>query len=345
MTLTLVGLSFESSAATLILGAASSQMHIYPLPAKIFEANLPKMLCDLAEIERTDGEVVLDFSRVEYWIPAAVVLMCSMVNRWTLSERVVQFRNHLECSACTYLQRMDFFDRVGMSLPEHFRRHDPGTSFVEIQQVYPAAMRYHDPLARRLAECLSGTQDGTDDVLRLSEYALGEVIGNCQQHAEKPGFVSAQYVQSRDWARIGMADYGIGILESFKKHRSPHYFQGMTHAQALECAMRPWVSSKRHLVDGPYAKSANKGIGLTMVRNMLASTNGHLFVASGDAWLRFERDKNPESGTLTCGNCLPGTIISIGFSRGQVDNFREILSKAQSAINLTPEPDDDNLFV
>ena len=181
------------------------------LPAKVFEANLPGVLGRLAALDATEEPLVLDFLSVEYWTPAAIVALCAMVNRWIEQGRRIAFENVEESPACSYLQRIDFFERVGLRLPEHFRRRDPRPSFVEIQQVYPGFARLSEPLPKRLAECLAGTTDTGNEVLRFSQYALGEIIANCQQHAGKPGFVAAQYVAAKDWARIGIADYGMGI--------------------------------------------------------------------------------------------------------------------------------------
>lgn len=316
----------------------------YILPAKIFESNLPKLLADLARLDQNEDDLVLDFSHVEYWIPPAIVMMCSMVNRWKERERGVHFDGVDGCKACGYLQRMDFFDRVGFPLPENFTRRDRGTSFVEIEQVLPGIARLRDPLARKLAECLAGTTESMDDVLRLSEFSLGEVIGNCQQHAEKPGYVTAQYVQKMDWARMGIADYGIGIRESFRKAGSPHYREGMTHSEALELAMRPWVSSKKHIKTGPYGESPNRGIGLKIVRHLIGNSGGELFLASGDAWRHYFGNNPARTGQLADGLSIPGTLVSIRFDRGRIADFLELLTEAQNSVNLTPETEDAKFF-
>lgn len=319
-------------------------MERYRLPAKVFESNLPKLLCDMARLDASDDEVVLDFTHVEYWTPAAIVFVCSMVNRWTERGRKVSFSNHKACSAFNYLRRMDFFDRVGLKLPNNVTRNDPGTSFVEIHELTPGPLRYNDPLARQLAGCLAGTTDGTDDVLGFSEYALGEIMNNCYQHAHKPGFVSAQYVKKIDSARFGVADRGVGILESFRGNQSPHYQDGMTHTDALALAMKPWVSSRRHLPPGQYGEMPNRGIGLKMVRHMLENSFGELFLASGDAWAHFKSNHNPVIGRLADRLSIPGVVVSIRFNRNQIDNYRELLKQANAAMDLTPGVDDDRFF-
>ena len=314
------------------------------LPTKVFEANLPKLLAELARVDSCDKPVTLDFEGVEYWIPAAIVFACSMVNRWTEQARPVHFANLELCKACGYLQRMDFFERVGFCVPEHFIRHSPGTSFVEIQAVYPGVARLDEPLAKRLAGCLAGTTDPNNDVLRFSEYALGEVVANCQQHAEKPGYVSAQYMASKNWARIGVADYGIGLLESFRKNGSPYYRDGMNHTEALDTAMKPWVSSKTHITTGPYGSPSNRGIGLKMIQHMLAESLGELFIASGNAWRHYQGQAAPVDGVLENDATIPGTVVSIRFDRSQIDDYCRILAGAQQSMNLITQPQDAIFF-
>lgn len=319
-------------------------MPVCRLPPQVFESNLPKLLTVIARLDAEDEEMTLDFSAVKYWIPAAIVTLCSAVNHWKERNRTIRFRGHHGCQAFAYLQRIDFFDRVGLNLPENFNRRDPGTSFVEIQSVKPGAARLKEPLARKLAVCLAGTEDDSDDVLRLSEFALGEVIANCQQHATKPGFVSAQYVKPKDWARFGMADYGIGIRESFRLAESPHYRTGMNDEEALELAMRPWVSSKRHLKHGPYGEAPNRGVGLKMILHMLRDLQGELFVASGSAWRRYQGPTGEDRGNLEPGLSVPGTVVSVRFARGQMTDYQQMVAAAQQAMGLIPEPEDDIFF-
>ena len=314
------------------------------LPAKVFEANLPGVLGRLAALDATEEPLVLDFLSVEYWTPAAIVALCAMVNRWIEQGRRIAFENVEESPACSYLQRIDFFERVGLRLPEHFRRRDPRTSFVEIQQVYPGFARLSEPLPKRLAECLAGTTDTGNEVLRFSQYALGEIIANCQQHAGKPGFVAAQYVAAKDWARIGIADYGMGIRESFRSAESPHFREGMSHSEALEMAMTPWVSSKNHRKSGPYGESPNRGVGLKMILHMLKDSCGEMFISSGDAWRHYQRNGRVEAGCLPGGREFPGTCVSILFDRAQIDDFQRMVTKAGEAIHLTPDQGDDKFF-
>lgn len=316
----------------------------YILPSKVFEVSLPRLLHDLAVLDSAEGLLSLDFRRVEYWIPAAIVSVCAMANRWSDQGRDVSFQNVESAPACGYLQRIDFFERVGLRLPENFCRRAAGTSFVEIQQIDPGTARLNEPLTRALAECLAGTTEESDEVLRFAQYSLGEIIANCQQHAGKQGFAAAQYVAAREWARIGIADCGMGIRESFRSAESPHFRDGMSHAEALELAMTPWVSSKNHLKSGPYGESPNRGVGLKMILHMLQDSFGEMFIGSGDAWRHYRGNGTVEAGTLPRGRDFPGTCVSIRFDRAQIDDFQRMVAAAGAAINLTPDQGDDKFF-
>jgi hypothetical protein len=167
-------------------------------------------------------------------------------------------------------------------------------------------------------------------------------VANCQQHAMKPGFAAAQYSASKDFARVGVADYGIGIRESFRQNGSPHHHEGMSDSEVLEVAMRPWISSKTHLPPGPYGQRSNRGIGLKMIRHMVEDSFGELFLASGSAWIHYTSNA-VQHGILPRAHSIPGTVVSICFHRGNVVDFPEMLTKAQQAVGLTSE-DADGIF-
>lgn len=309
-------------------------------PSTILEENLPRVLEQLGELDANSDPLEIDLSRAKFWIPSAIVAICSMVRKWCENGREVSFPNCEQCAVTGYLQRIDFFEQIGLKLPEAFQRHDPGTSFVVIDRIDPGQARLNEPLARKLASCLAGTNDAIADAFRFSEFAMGELVANCQQHAMTPGYVSAQYIGQRDWARIGIADSGVGIRESFRLSESPFFRNGMSDAEALEMAMKPWCSSKKHQ-KGPYGAPANRGIGLKMVWNMLHQAGGELFIASGNAWRHYkgERVNHGEMGAR-----FQGTVVSVRFERGQIDDYLEIWKEASRAVNLTPEEDSTILF-
>jgi hypothetical protein len=181
-----------------------------------------------------------------------------------------------------------------------------------------------------------------DEAVLFAEFSLGEVIANSQQHAGATGFVSGQYVQSRSWSRIGMADCGIGIRDSFRLTGSPHYREGMSHMDALQKALQPWVSSKNHLRTGPYGEPPNRGMGLSVIEHMLAATGGELFVCSGNSWIHRQGPAPAVTGTLL--HELPGTVVSLLFDRSQINDFRAMVAEANRSLDLTERESAESLF-
>lgn len=273
-------------------------MRMIRLPAYVFEEGMPGFLATIWS-RSEEPDLSVDFSRVKYLIPVAISALVARIAHAQRSGHALRFIGLEQCESLRYLQRIDFFERLGISLPERFARHNPGTAFVPIREIEPGPVRLtNDPTATDLARCVA---DGDDnEAFLLSEYTLGEVIGNLHQHAGESGFVCAQYARKHDRARIGIADGGIGINESYRRSSSPSYRPGMNDAQILELAMAPWSSSKAHL-KGAYGESANKGVGLTMVRFMVAESYGHFFLASGDAWWMRNGLAAPRSGILPSG--------------------------------------------
>jgi len=90
------------------------------LPAQVYENGIVRLLNEATKIDQSNETIYIDFKNVKYWMPAAIVYICALVNRWVEQEKEVIFKNHESCQAFSYLQRIDFFTQVGLELPEGF---------------------------------------------------------------------------------------------------------------------------------------------------------------------------------------------------------------------------------
>lgn len=311
------------------------------LPVYVFEDGLPSFLGSIwSPINK--GALEIDFSRAKYFIPVAIAALVARIDHAQRIGIALTLVGLEECQNLRYLQRIDFFEQLGIELPENFRRHPPGTAFVPLRQIEPGPVRLtNDPTATELAKCVANGDD--NEAFYLSQYTLGEVIANLRQHAGEHGYVCAQYSEQNDRARIGIADCGIGISESYRSSSSPSYRPGMNDAQTLELAMAPWSSSKAHL-KGAYGESANKGVGLTMVRFMVAESYGHFFLASGDAWWMRNGLAAPRSGTLPANCRVEGTVVGASYQRDQVVDYAELRAQAWKSLELTETGEEGTLF-
>jgi len=236
------------------------------LPARVFEQNLPNYVKYLLRAGDCD-QITLDFKKIAFFTPGAVVGTLAVAYGWHAQERRVFVQNHDNNEVCGYLQRIDFFKQIGLELPEPGTRRDASGRFMPIEMI-TATHGDAAQISSKMAECVAPGGYLGNDAYQFAQYACAEIITNCKQHSGGVGFVSAQYTPSRDFARVAIADCGIGILKSFEENHSPHFRPGMTDAEAINKALEPLVSSKTHLAH-IYGSSPNKGVGLSMIRHLM----------------------------------------------------------------------------
>lgn len=312
------------------------------LPSHVFEGQMAKLLDLLGRGNMADS-VILDFAWVKYYIPGAIVAIIARIKKWILSGTRVELVNHEKSDAFRYLQRLDVFKNLGLDLPEDFTRHG-SSDFVPVIEISHETVDV-SPIATRLAQCIT-PGDNAREVSQLLSFASSEAMLNCKQHSCASGYVTGQYAARRDFARIAIADFGRGILASFRDNDSPHYYDGMTDLDALKRAIEPEVSSTTHFLPGPYSQgSPNRGIGLSMMRALMGQACGWMFLASGQAWFLQDGNKSPAWGLFSEGQSYPGMICSVAFQRGQVDDYQRMLCDARISLGLQPDDNYNNLFL
>lgn len=312
------------------------------LPRYVFEETLAGYIGTLLAVDDAPA-ITLDFGHIIYFIPGAIVATLAVVKHWLAENRTVSFSNHRTNPVCSYLQRIDFFKQVGLELPESGERRDAAGRFVPIEEIGENAGKPEE-IASKMAECVAPGGYLGNEPFQLVQYAGGEIVTNCKQHARGAGFVSAQYVQGKDFARLAIADCGRGIRRSFEETNSPHFRAGMTDAEAIETALRPRVSSTTHLPHA-YGASPNKGVGLSMIRELMQESLGHMLLISGRSWWWQDGRKAPRSGQFAGERSFQGTVCAVTFKREEIVNYRGMLHSAKSTLGLTVAPPPDNLFL
>ncbi len=307
------------------------------LPAYAYELELPDLLDQLGAGDAAQ-EIAVDFSRVTFWTPGALVLLLAKTQHWIAQGKAVEFRNYKTSPAFRYLQRIDFFSRCGIELAEDFRRHDAGRRFVELRRVGGEGSASVEELSTDVAYCLFPDSDVEDPeqsgLFDLLQYAVSELANNTIQHAKAPGFATAQYTARTDLIRVAIADHGIGVLRSFAENGSPYWKQDLTESQAIALALQPKVSSKSHLTTA-WGESINAGVGLTLLKEFCSMTGGDLFMGSGNgACFQSSSDKTLNQASLR--SSFHGTLCALSFTRAQIQNFPELLHKAKQVVGLLP---------
>jgi nitrogen fixation/metabolism regulation signal transduction histidine kinase len=91
-------------------------------------------------------------------------------------------------------------------------------------------------------------------------------------------WVALQYDASDDMIRLAVVDNGCGFLNSLKREKITE------HIEAIHLALKPRVTCNGDFYVRP-SESVNQGIGLTVVKEIVLSSQGIIYLASGDALL------------------------------------------------------------
>lgn len=211
----------------------------------------------------------------------------------------------------SFLERMDFFHRIGLPGPlRRGRRHDPHGRFVPLTEFTTLAQL--DALTTQAASLLNA-----DDML-LRPFvvrSLEEAMKNAIQHAGRPSIrlMAAQRFPQQRRLQLAIADDGMGLLASLRRNPALH---PDTHRDALRLAIRPGVSGAATL---PFASefTRNRGFGLFLLSEVARLTLGWFILASGNALL--VQDGTERS--LHAIQPLAGTFLALELLEDHLDDF------------------------
>lgn len=174
-----------------------------------------------------------------------------------------------------YLQRIDFFRALDITVEEGFDRHETA-SLVPLQRITSTAVARS--LSGALGDFLEGQLgEGSSSVLRFARFVFEELGANVVQHsrASETGFGLAQAWRASSRFQFAFADAGVGFLASLQENRE---FTGRIadDGEALQIALEGGVSRRG---------AGNIGMGLSLLKELTDRLGGELFLASGEALL------------------------------------------------------------
>jgi hypothetical protein len=323
------------------------------LPPVVFDDGLADFLSRLgwAVAQNDAAEIDVDFQEAKFYVPGALTALLAAVHRWVKDGRRVRFANARTAPAFSYLQRMDFFRLSGIELPEAFMRHDAKGRFVPLHRVDGSLARRVEQLSQEIAACVFPAQADLDDPARTGgfdavAYAVSELINNIIQHARAPGFVSVQRYPQQPFVRIGIADCGIGIRQSFADGRPDFWNPAMSHLDAVRTALMPRASSKAHVTPA-WGGRTNEGVGLSMLKEITAGADGVFTLASGDGFFQANAlQTRPYPNEMQMLNAYQGTVCSLLLTKGKLGNHQALLLAAKQRLGLLrTENPFDRLFL
>jgi hypothetical protein len=213
---------------------------------------------------------------------AGIVLLASGISARKAAGKKTQLSpEDPQGDALRYLQGIDFFDALGVTLAESFTRQPPDSRFVPIRRI-------DDPRAARAAADATGDllekqlPTASPSVLRSARFVFEELGVNIVQHSGAPqtGFGIAQAYPEKGRFQIAFADSGVGFRSSLARNAE---LQGRVadDAIAIQLAVEQGLSG----IGG--SQRSNMGIGLSLLRELSDLVHGNLWIASGTAlWHR-----------------------------------------------------------
>jgi hypothetical protein len=242
------------------------------------------------------GTIACDAAELQFVDPVGLCLLAATCHRLAMQGKRLRLEN-VSTAIAGYLARMDLFKACGIEYKENFTRHDRQTDLVEIRVADKTAEG--DRLANKIVTALVGATPGYDPYAAPDEmtgyqpqdylykplhYLFSELLENALTHAKRAGYrdarswVAAQYYPGKDRIRLAVVDNGCGLLRSLERHPS---LPEKSHKAAIRLAFEPRVTCNPDLEIRPN-ETVNQGIGLTVIREIVAQGRGVMRLVSGD---------------------------------------------------------------
>lgn len=264
----------------------------------------------------------LDISFHPEWVSVhpAVLAMAASLGLKTRRTGGQVASQKIEAKSRPYLAAMGFFKLLGIDQGFEIARHEPAGRFIPLTNINENAQL--DGFISDLVPLLHSPPEQAKAI----NYTISELVRNVFEHAvaRDGAVVCAQYYQKTRRVAIGVADAGIGLLESLKVRHAVD-----SHSKAIELALTPGVTG---------GTKENMGAGLFFIK-AIAKVNREFFVVySGDSLYRLLKtpphsrthlyaDPLRDHHTLKSG--LPfwqGTVIGVDISTDEAGTFSELLS-------------------
>lgn len=278
--------------------AVTSTILQHRLSTVVHARNLPEVMAFCSKIGADSGnDIICDAAGLQFVDPVGLCLLAATCHHLAKAGKRLRLEN-VPPTIVDYLARMDLFKACDIEYREKFRRRDRRSDLVEICVADKAEEA--EQLASKIVTTLVGGTPGYDPHAEPDEmtgylpheylhkplhYIFSELLENALTHAKRAGYkdartwVAAQYYRRNDRIRLAVLDNGCGLLRSLEKHPS---LPEKSHAAAIQIAFEPRVTCNPDLEIRPH-ETANQGVGLTVVREIVVRGRGVLRLVSGDA--------------------------------------------------------------
>lgn len=293
------------------------------LPHSVWLGNIDPFLrsIDLSNPEQ------LEITSDPKWISVHPIVL-SMIAALGMTVEPENISHKIEAKSGHYLDRMGLFRLWGITSGMSITEHEEAGRFVPLTLVRTE---------KELAEVITNINpllhlDAYPEQANTMRYIIDEITRNVIEHADTHGaIVCAQYYARSNKIRVGIADTGLGIRATIRRHHKAE-----SHLDAIRLALWPGVTGT---TNKPGGTEKNAGAGLFFTKSIARVNKDFFFIYSGDAMyklLKPEEEKrlhiphDPFNDRHSKEEGLPlwrGTVVGIDITLDQTQSF-QILLKA-----------------
>lgn len=258
------------------------------------------------DFETLPTSVVVDFSRLRFCRPPAVVFLSNLTRFLVRNGVAVSWQGIDETKeAIRYLDDSRFFEQhAGRALRSGASPRSTTMPLVEVKQTYGFSWIEYE-LIPWLSAC-SGLPSGAFAEFRT---CLSELFNNINDHSQLDvGSTFAQWYPQESRLIVAVADFGRGIPSAVRTVETSH-----DDGAAIVRACDEGFSSR--------STPRNRGAGLHFLKqNVIENLGGSLRISSGSGSVRFFKSGNLLRKELysVAGYC-PGTMIEFEIKTDQID--------------------------
>ena len=297
-------------------------------------ANLQNITGILRHLDLSDVRV-LEFSMHPKWVavhPVVLAMTACLATKVRASGgRVTGYATQVP--AINYLLRMGLFDFLRIDPQQEIREHEQAGRFIPLTQIR-SANELRESITS-LIPLLHAPPAVADPI----KYVFSEMVRNSLEHSQSQigAFVCAQYYRKTRRIAIGIADAGIGVFRSMKRHHSVQ-----TSEEALRLALQPGVTGTTNRIGG---NQFNAGAGLFFTKSIVVLSRNRFVVYSGDCMFRLmltrqryqpqlHADPMDDPHKFVSAPHWDGTIVGIDLNIEQSIEFADLLSQIRRAYQI-----------
>jgi hypothetical protein len=269
--------------------------------------------------------VHLDLRQVTFIMPAAITLLSTALMRLRQEGFPIEVARPDKQQVDSYLNRIEFYDLLGMDVEYTMRRRSANGRFREVVQVQTE--REGDSVVRDLMTILDKNVEGVAGIYDAAYHAFLEIVNNVFHHAHSPTH-AVLCAQSYSWLRrveLAVVDSGRGIPASLRDN--PELEGRFSNAaEAIELAVEPRVTGR---------PDHNTGEGLFFSMEFIKANRGEACIFSQDGALRVQGNRVWSEPVPY----WPGTLVGLNFCTNRPVDTRRIFDQY-----APPDNDFDWLF-